>query len=106
MLVGCGPSYTITPPATPMGQACIIQCQSSSDQCRMQQQQAIQQCQWRNQVAEANYQRCAANNPDNALMACTKQTETCPLFTTAECDARYRQCYAACGGGVHEVPSK
>jgi hypothetical protein len=89
-----------------MGQACIMQCQTSSDQCRAQKSQEVQQCEWRNQVAQATYDKCVANNPDNAAMACTNTSTMCGMANTYECDVRYRQCYQACGGTVSEEQAK
>ena len=104
LLASCGPTYQFTPPATPMGQACIIQCQSSSDQCRTQENEKVRQCEWRKQMAQAELDRCRASTNDP--MSCNTQVPLCYMANYNPCDIRYRQCYQACGGTVTEVETK
>lgn len=123
------------PPATPMGTACVSQCNSSKQQCQIAQQQLQQQCQANHQRAVADYQRCKAMNPSTSQCSSYRtKTETingqtvtkqectstrygspcgdeprnsCSNSTNMSmCDANYKSCFTSCGGVINRYEVK
>ena len=96
-LTGCGPRivYDLTPPETPEGRACTVQCQSSAALCRQMQQNVDQQCQNNYTLMLQNYQACRDSGSDRCVLP-----SSCTSGSTAVCDQNFRECFAACGGTV------
>ncbi|WP_058557874.1 hypothetical protein [Thiohalocapsa sp. ML1] len=96
-LTACGPQivYDLTPPETPEGRVCTVQCQSSAALCRQMQQNAEQQCQNNYALMQQNYQACRDSGSKHCVMP-----PYCTSLSTSVCDQSFRECFAACGGTV------
>ena len=91
-------------PATPTAQACALQCQNTSSQCRAREDSGVQQCQWRSQQTQRDLDNCKANT--GAATQCPQQVPLCPTADYGPCDGQYHQCEQACGGAVTEAPKR
>ena len=100
--VACGPvyetRYSLVPPESATGRACIFQCETSQSQCEQiqdlekdrcedQSQRDQEQCEWeyRRQGKKPKWYECGSTS-------CTSD------YT--QCEERFRRCYQTCGGTV------
>jgi hypothetical protein len=101
-LTGCGPRYlyTYTPPTTPEGRVCIMQCLNSQQQCSNYNQNLYQQCQNNRNWAMQNYNQCQQNAPDKKSRNHCMAPPACYAPSPYNCEENYRACYQTCGGQV------
>ena len=101
----CGPiyetEYSYHPPADPQSRACIAQCNSGKEHCRVSADDKAENERLRcNVEASDEYERCLlrAGN-DDARKQCSKRS--CYESTdTSICEADFRSCFQSCGGIV------
>ncbi|MFH2122059.1 MAG: hypothetical protein ABIJ50_01040 [Pseudomonadota bacterium] len=98
-IVGCGPMYQVhyafTPPPTPEGRMCIMQCEQLRYQCRRNEDMNKQNCENQNRWARMEYERCKKSGYQD----CYDGRVWCPT-DYEHCDEEYRWCYQSCGGQV------
>jgi len=98
-LAACGPiyqtQYAFTPPPTPEGRVCIMQCEQLRFQCRQNEDLKVQNCENQNRWARAEYERCKRSGRKD----CHDGTIWCSSDYD-RCDEQYRFCYQSCGGQV------
>lgn len=101
ILTSCSPiyqtRYTLTPPESSEGKACVFQCDNINLQCHQVKDENAEQCEQRSNI---NYNFCQSLN----LHRDKDDQESCFHANCAVdysyCDSQYRNCYQTCGGKV------
>lgn len=112
-LAGCGPSYStkysFTPPPTPEGRMCAMQCLNTQSMCQQSCKSSRQSCESTARLrAERDYNRYVAEQtraqqPVKKSVSDFYNGYSCSSDETsceAQCESTYRSCYQICGGKV------
>ena len=90
--------YHYVPPATADGNRCIGKCATQRNACMANEQEASAYYMACERDAQAEYDSCVRLRDRNS---CYKR-ECYDDGSSADCESRYRSCYARCGGRVEE----
>ncbi len=98
-LAACGPiyetRYSFTPPPTPEGRVCLLQCDQIRLQCRQFEDMKKENCEQQNRWEREHYERCK-----NAGRKDCRYPSTYCSTNYDRCEEQYRICFQTCGGRV------
>lgn len=111
LLTGCQTvRYEYTPPVTPEGRQCVVQCSAVREMCRANENQRAdykeQMCEER---SEHTYYMCMKRAGRDAKQQekCSDKRMYCKEYADVyHCNDEYNQCFTICGGSVNTIIEK